>query len=381
MLETVTHLYTALRCLGVVLGLGSVTLATLPAYSGLVSQVEFLGQATLNTRKPYKKTEVGGLSGITYDAKQKLYYSLSDDRSQKAPARFYTLKIDLESGKLKPNGVKLTGVTPLLDRNRQMFPPLSLDPEGIALTNSGSLWISSEGDADKLINPFVQGFSLSGQLQAGLPVDRKYFPTADKSRGIRQNQAFESLTLTPDNQYLFVGIENALIQDGPAASLQAGSPSRILRYNLATRQVDGEFVYQTEAIVAPAEKISTAAINGLVDLLALDNQGRMLSLERMFVPDLGFTIRLFEISLQDATNVQGQESLSRSTGTQIKPVQKRLLADLRTLKIPLDNLEGMTLGPRLSDGRQSLIIVSDNNFSPFQVTQFLAFGLRMGSSK
>ncbi len=35
----------------------------------------------------------------------------------------------------------------------------------------------------------------------------------------------------------------------------------------------------------------------------------------------------------------------------------------------------MTLGPRLPDGRQSLLLVSDNNFTPGQVSQFLLFAL------
>ncbi len=46
---------------------------------------------------------------------------------------------------------------------------------------------------------------------------------------------------------------------------------------------------------------------------------------------------------------------------------------LDALGLTLDNLEGLTLGPVLPDGRQTLLIVSDNNFSPTQVTQFLAF--------
>lgn len=44
------------------------------------------------------------------------------------------------------------------------------------------------------------------------------------------------------------------------------------------------------------------------------------------------------------------------------------------LGIPIDNIEGMTFGPPLPDGRQTLLIVSDNNFSPEQFTQFVAFG-------
>jgi hypothetical protein len=49
--------------------------------------------------------------------------------------------------------------------------------------------------------------------------------------------------------------------------------------------------------------------------------------------------------------------------------------DLSTLGIYLDNLEGMALGPRLPDGTQSLLLVSDDNFSNSQLTQFLLFRL------
>ena len=35
----------------------------------------------------------------------------------------------------------------------------------------------------------------------------------------------------------------------------------------------------------------------------------------------------------------------------------------------------MTLGPKLPDGRQSLVLVSDNNFAAAQFTQFLLFAI------
>jgi hypothetical protein len=50
--------------------------------------------------------------------------------------------------------------------------------------------------------------------------------------------------------------------------------------------------------------------------------------------------------------------------------RKRLLLDLDDLGIPLDNVEGMTFGPR-----RSLVLVSDNNFAATQFTQFLVFAL------
>ena len=49
--------------------------------------------------------------------------------------------------------------------------------------------------------------------------------------------------------------------------------------------------------------------------------------------------------------------------------------NLDDLGIPLDNVEGLTFGPRLRDGRQSLVLVSDNNFAAAQFTQFLLFAL------
>jgi hypothetical protein len=38
----------------------------------------------------------------------------------------------------------------------------------------------------------------------------------------------------------------------------------------------------------------------------------------------------------------------------------------------LDNIEAIAWGPVLANGNRSLILVSDNNFSRLQTTQFLA---------
>ena len=60
------------------------------------------------------------------------------------------------------------------------------------------------------------------------------------------------------------------------------------------------------------------------------------------------------------------------------PVSKRLVADFeQDLGIDPDNLEGMTFGPTLPDGRVLLIVVSDNNFNPFQTTQFIALAVEL----
>jgi hypothetical protein len=54
-----------------------------------------------------------------------------------------------------------------------------------------------------------------------------------------------------------------------------------------------------------------------------------------------------------------------------------LLADLSDFRnddgsaLALDNIEGLTLGPVVG-GKQTLILVSDNNFGAAQFTQFIA---------
>jgi 3-phytase len=118
--------------------------------------------------------------------------------------------------------------------------------------------------------------------------------------------------------------------------------------------------------------------NGLVDLLAIDNNGTLLSIERSFSVGVGNAIKLYEVQLQGATDIS---SLDNVGGLEVDVVaQKRLLLDFADLGLTLDNIEGLTFGPQLPDGRQSLVIVSDNNFSPTQFTQFLSFALDLDST-
>ena len=354
----------------------SLWLSNLASAAMTVTNIKFIGQATLPTGLIFQKTQVGGLSGITYDQTKDLYYAISDDRSEKAPARFYTLKIDLSKGSLKKNGVVLVGVTTLLNENGAKFPPGTSDTEGIALTSKETVFISSEGDVGKLINPFIQEFSLSsGKVKTILPIPEKFLPDKNGKQGIRNNLAFESLTITPDEKNLFTATENSLIQDGPAAQPKTSSPCRILQYNLLTNQPEKEFIYNTEPVTS-LFNITGKFISGLPDLVALDNQGNFLSLERTF-SGLGFSISLFEVSLEGADDIHNIKSLLAVDTKKIKPVQKKLLLDLRTLNVLLDNIEGLTLGPQLPDGERALILVSDNNFNKFQRTQILAFKLKI----
>src|SRR5437764_2226397 len=121
-----------------------------------VPGLEFLGQAIVPTGTQFEGTEVGGLSSITYDAGRGVYYSISDDPSQLSPARFYTLRLDVSDGNLSNGDVDFLDVTTLKGPDGQPFPPLSLDPEGLAYdAKDGTLIATSEGFSNRLIDPWV----------------------------------------------------------------------------------------------------------------------------------------------------------------------------------------------------------------------------------
>lgn len=338
--------------------------------------VESLGVVTFGTGFVFGGTEVGGLSGITYDAHRGGYYALSDDRSQRDPARYYMVEIDLSDGSLDDGDVTFADVTFLRDQTGSLFEPRSLDPEGINLARSGQLFISSEGaaTADPVIDPFVNRFNLPGKQNRALPVPDKFLPDGTGSFGVRSNLAFESLTSTPDQKYLYTATENALVQDGPRSTLTDTSPSRVLEYSLAGKRPGAEYVYVVEKIPTPPVPPGAFADNGLVELQALDNAGTFLAMERSFAVGVGNTVRLFETSTEGATDVSGISTLA---GSELS-MSKSLVADFEAdLGVDPDNLEGMTLGPTLPDGRMVLIVVSDNNFNPAQTTQFIALALEL----
>jgi hypothetical protein len=332
--------------------------------------IDFMGQGNLTTGFLYNNTEVGGLSGITYNPEKQVYYAISDDPSNKNKARFYTLNIDLSSGFLSETGVRVIGVTPLLTETGETFTKNSLDPEGIAFSGN-SVFIASEGNFYQNIPAFIKQFSLDGKILRSLPIPEKFVDeNGNKNQGLRSNLSLESLTITPDQNYLFTANENALIQDGEVASLDHGTPSRILRYNLQTDQPDREFLYITDPLANSSFIAEQYNRQGLVDLLAIDQQ-HLISLERSFSLGLGYTIKLFLVNLEKADNIQNLPSL-KEINSEIVPAEKTLLLNLNSLNILIDNIEGLTWGSPLPEGGRSLILISDNNFMSLQTTQIIA---------
>lgn len=337
-------------------------------------ELEFIGEARLAPDTTFADTVVGGLSGLAYDPRSGLYLAVSDDKGEHGPARFYTLAVNLDDGSLHPDGVLVLEMTPLYREDGSALPPGDVDLEGIALAPDGSLLLSSEGALDTLAPPYLLRVARDGRILGDLPVPAYYLPAAGS--GIRRNKAFESLSVTPDGATVVTALENALLQDGPAADFATTSPARILLLDRATGRPRGEYVYRVEKVPRPAVPVDGCPDNGLSDLLALSDH-RFIALERGFVPGVGSCVRLYEVNLDDATDVEGVPNLHSLPSNALRPVTKRLLLDLGTLGIPIDNPEGLALGPTLPDGRRALVVVSDDNFdSAHQFTQLLAFAVR-----
>ncbi len=354
-----------------------------------LASYELIGTTSIPTGTQFEGTEIGGLSSITYDPNRGVYYAISDDQGTIDPVRYYTLSIDVSDGQLDPGDITFLDVTTMLDASGTPYTPASLDPEGLALTHEGSLYFTSEGFAARIppVDPFIDRMNLNGRQNRALIIPDKFLPNLTGTQGVRSNLAFESLNVTPDERYLFTASEGALVQDGPAANLGQSSFARILQYRLSSGQPGSEYVY----IVNPVSEVPVPEtqfrVNGLVELLPLDNVGTMLALERSFSVGAeggGNTIWLYEIQTQDATDVSGEFSLYPNGIGQppinFTPVTKRLILNVEEdLGIEPDNIEGMAFGPALPDGRLPLILVSDNNFAVNQATQFIVLAVELDS--
>lgn len=333
--------------------------------------LEFLGDYRLSETN-FEGPRVGGLSALAYDRAQDRFYALSDDQSNQAPARFYTLALDLDSTP-RLQRVTVTGVTVLKTDRGTPYPPKGINPEGLALSPNRALFIASEGLTRQGIPPLLGKFDReTGILQQTLKLPDTYLPNgsgAEQQQGVADNLGFESLTLNPEGDRLFTLTETALIQDFDPED--ATLRSRFLHYWVGEPEpvIISEHLYPVEP--APPGTL----INGAVELVALDSGGHFLGLERAYTPLVGrYGAQIFQLATGGATDTTKIASF-RGPLRGVQPIRKQLLLDLGELGIPLENLEGMAWGPRLPDGSQSLLLVSNNNFDASRSTQFLLFRL------
>jgi hypothetical protein len=277
-----------------------------------IRRLSFLGEAVLESGLEFEGTTVGGLSALTYDSEREIFYALTDDPSFLHPSRLYGLEIDLAGDQLETGMVSITSLVVFRDKDGRELPTYTVDGEGLALTDSGSFFVASEGNIERGIQPSIREVAADGSPIRELALPEGYLSDGRGARGLRHNLAFEALTLTPEKTWLFAGIENALIQDGPEADLDQPSPGRILRYDLLGAQPPAEYLYWVAPVPEPSARPDGFKVNGLVELLALEGH-QLLALERSFSAGVGNAARLYLVDLTHAEDIHGMDLHGRAT--------------------------------------------------------------------
>lgn len=341
--------------------------------------VEFLDGYEI-PKQTFKKTPVGGLSGITYNPSQGLFYTVSDDRGQYAPARFYTLDINFNNTEIEEAMIK--DVTFLKTENEELFTEGTIDAEGIAFAPGNTVFISSEGNTNQGVNPLIRRFDIAtGNPTENLRLPKRFLlpeSAEDEPKGVRNNLGFESLTINPsgvsspnsDSFRVFTATESSLAQDQLPKESEALTRVRFLHYVV---NPIGQPLPIAEHLYLLSEPPLGTIVNGVTELLAIQPEGYFLSLERTYGLE-EYGAKLFLVAVGDATDTSGVESFNADLGD-LQPLRKKLLFDFSELDFDIYNLEGLAIGPRLADGSQSLLVISDDNFSENEPTQLLLFRL------
>ena len=263
----------------------------------------------------------------------------------------------------------------------------TLDAEGLAPAANGRLYVSSEGNAADPNEPApgIYEYTREGRFVRSLPLPRRYLGSGDGS-GMRDNNAFEGLTVSPDGRRLFAATESSLRQDGDAPGFEHGAMSRFLVYDLPVVGAPREYAYRIDPVPRPKVFGESEGEIGVAEILALSGR-ELLVLERSYVREVALrggrsanTIRIYHVTLTSDAEVTGRPSLGEAPPAAV--LKKTLVLDAAAiapeLSPPLralENFEAMTFGPRLPDGSASLMLISDDNFSDRQVTAIVVLAL------
>ena len=330
----------------------------------------------------FQNTKVGGLSGIDYDAKNDLYYLISDDRSQTNDSRFYTAKIRLVENKLE--SIHFQSVSTLKNEagenygNWNTIPSTSADPEDIRFNpKMNTLVWSSEGarvitaDKEVLQNPSINFMDLKGDFLGNVTLPEN-LKMQKLEKGPRNNGTLEGITFDKNYKNIYTNIEEPLFEDGNQANTSKGGLIRLYQFDAKTKKNTAQYGYKLESIASEPDPKGSFAVNG-VSAIQYYGKNQLLVVERSYSSGTqACTIKVFLCDLKKATNVKNYPSLQNQ---KLELASKKLILNMDDLGIFIDNIEGLTFGPKLANGNPSIIFVSDNNFSDKQKTQVLVFEL------
>ncbi len=211
------------------------------------------------------------------------------------------------------------------------------DAEGIAFFPTETVFISAEDDQQ------VKEYRLDGSLTGS----ELAIPDALKLGNIHSNYGFEALTYCGETGLFWTCTENTLKSDGDASSDKNPVPAKIRIQSFdRNMQPQRQFIYETDAPQARGEAKQMAF--GVPELLALPDS-TLLVLEREFLVAQGYlgsyvTNKIYKVHPE----------------SQGKVLQAQWTTNLRLFSKTLANYEGMCLGAKLRDGRQTILLISDS---------------------
>ena len=288
-------------------------------------------ETTLLKQKKFPKTvPAGNYSGITWLGGS--CYAVVNDKSPSAGYYLMTIENDSITGELLSARVDsfMTNGQP----NR--------DEEGICyVPQNQSLFVSGEADGQ------VIEYDLNGQLTGRKLQMPEVFKTS------YANGSLEALTYQARTQRFWTTSEFTLQADGEKPTIKNKIKNRLRLQSFGDDLLPREqYWYETDS--TETKKHKGTDILGVSGLAALDD-GRLIVLEReLYFPKkrIGSYAHV-KLYLVDPSQQQPGEVL-----------EKTLLTEFRT-KINLTrrnfaNYEGICIGPKLSDGRQLLILICDS---------------------
>ena len=256
------------------------------------------------------------------------------------------------------------------DGKQLPFDPNGLDTEGLVRLKDGTFWIGEEY-GPSLVHVAADGKIIERLVPQGLEGDLAgaTYPVTGALPSIlmkRQlNRGIEGIAIAPDESALYAIVQNPLANPNADAYKNAVA-TRILKLDLASRQVVGEYVYTLDPFDTfkndpKADKQSEVRISELT-AVGVD---KLIVLER-----IAKTTKLHAIDLAAATNILGtdwdkvatspsleQLAVGDLAGKGITPVTKKLWLDSADHPDLPEKVEGVAI----LDGNQ-LVLINDDDF-------------------
>ena len=328
-----------------------------------------------NPQKTFPKTvAAGNYSGIAHLHDD--IYAVVSDKSDSALDFNFRIQVNPKTGELEQ--VENLGFTERTDGtlNDGKFwqgQEKGFDHEAIVKASDSTLVITSEGYCRLKEYPVLPTSANAPKISYQQNLWESRWPSSD----FYPNYNFESLAFDSVRQYLWTIPESTLRKDGQPATPQNGLANqlRLMRLNWGkikenrNKEEYSEEVSSKKASAYQMDQPSTHKkadiyVMGVSELCALPD-GLLLVLEReAFIPKIKIgafcKCKLYQINPLNSEEFALKEKFSSDTPF----LKKRLLAEWKTglslSKRSFANYEGMCLGPKLEDGSQVVILLSDS---------------------